>query len=125
MTLSILRQARRAPGVLALAFSSLIVTAPAVAQDAYTQHQLGVLEAQQQMDRYRSVSQQNELNALSYQVETERALHDLRRQRETPIIVPTTPWSSPVGELQQVRIPDERLAASRARVRAILARDGR
>ena len=101
------------------------VAGPVAAQDAYTQHQLGVLEAQQQMDHYRSVTQQNELNALSYQVETERVLQDLRRQREAPIIVPAPPWSSPVGEPEEVRIPDERLAASRARVRAILARDGR
>ncbi len=101
------------------------VAGPVVAQDAYTQHQLGVLEAQQQMDRYRGVTQQNELNALSYQIQTERALQDLRRQREAPVIVPATPWSSPVSDPEEVRIPDDRLAASRARVRAILARDGR
>jgi hypothetical protein len=125
MTLSILRQPSRAPAVLALALSSLVLAAPAAAQDAYTQHQLGVLEAQQQMDRYRGVAQQNELNALSYQVEAERALQDLRRQRAAPTIVPAQPWASPVGAPEEVRIPDERLAASRARVRAILAGDRR
>lgn len=115
---------RRAPLAL-LALSSLAIAAPAIAQDAYTQHQLGVLEAQQQMNRYRGVAQQNELNVLSSQVQTERALQDLRQQREAPDLAPATPWSSPVGRAEDVRIPDERLADSNARVRAILARDGR
>lgn len=110
------------------ALAGLIISAfsgPALAQDAYTQHQLGVLEAQQQMDRFRGVAQQNELNALTAQVQTERALQDLRGAREATALARTAAWSSPMGEADEVQIPEDRLAESNARIRAILARDGR
>lgn len=113
------------PRVALAGLAFVVLATPTLAQDAYTQHQLGVLESQQQMDRYRGVAQQNELNALSSQMQTERALQDLRRQREASDLALATPWSSPIGGPEDVRIPDARLADSNARVRAILARDGR
>ncbi|MDP3491145.1 MAG: hypothetical protein Q8R71_13505 [Phenylobacterium sp.] len=111
--------------LIGLTLSGLVITTPVVAQDAYTQHQLGVLEAQQQMDRYRGVVQQNELNALSAEVQTERALQDMRRQRQAPVLAPTTLWAAPAAGPDEVRIPDDRLADSNARIRAILERDKR
>lgn len=120
--------ASSAAALAASALAALVLSAvarPALAQDAYTQHQLGVLEAQQQMDRFRGVAQQNELNALASQVETERALQDLRRARQAPPLPAAVPWSSSSFEADEVQIPDDRLADSNARISAILARDGR
>jgi len=107
-----------------LAGLALVTAAPAAAQDAYYDHQLGVLQAQQQMDRQRAIALENELNALSGQIQTEQALSALRAQRQPPVIPPILP--RPVGEVAEQpaldlpTIPAARLAASNARVRAIL-----
>ncbi|MDO8901535.1 MAG: hypothetical protein Q7V15_09290 [Phenylobacterium sp.] len=117
-----------------LPFTILVLTlaaaAPAAAQDAYLQHQIGVLEAELQLERQRSVALNNELNALSAQAQTERASQDLRRQQAPPIWMtgPEVPWLGAApgldtsGAPERVQIPDGRLADSRARVAAILER---
>ena len=128
---SVLSQPRLAPTLAAVALTSLVAVAPAAAQDPYAQHQLGVLEAQQQMDRFRAIAQQNELNALADEVQTERALDSLRLQRGGLITGPAAPhWSTPTpgagpGEVADITIPSDRLADSNAKIKAILARNGR
>jgi hypothetical protein len=103
---------------------ALMAAAPAAAQNAYYDHQLGVLQAQQQMDRQRAIALENELNALSAQVQTEQALRALRMQRQIPAIPSILP--RPGGEVAEQpaldlpTTPDARLAASNARVKAIL-----
>ncbi|MDO8412011.1 MAG: hypothetical protein Q7S93_18315 [Phenylobacterium sp.] len=108
-------------GFLGLA---LMVAAPAAAQNAYYDHQLGVLQAQQQMERQRSVALENEFNALSAQVQTEQALGALRAQRQPPAVPSIQP--RPAGDVAEQpaldlpTTPDARLDASNARVKAIL-----
>lgn len=108
----------------ALAGMAVMSATPAAGQTAYYDHQLGVLQAQQQMERQRSVALENEFNALSAQVQTEQALRALRAQAQPPAIPSILP--RPVGEVAEQpaldlpTIPDARLAASNARVRAIL-----
>jgi hypothetical protein len=103
---------------------ALMTAAPAAAQNAYYDHQLGVLQAQQQMDRQRAIALENEFNALSAQVQTEQALSTLRAQSRTPTIPSILP--RPAGDVAEQpaldlpTTPDARLAASNARVKAIL-----
>lgn len=131
MMASVLSQPRLAPILAAVALTSLAAVAPAAAQDPYAPHQLGVLEAQQQMDRFRAIAQQNELNALAGEVQTERALDSLRLQRGSLLTGPAAPlWSTPTpgagpGEVAGITIPSDRLADSNAKIKAILARNGR
>ncbi len=114
------------PAVFAAAFAGMAAmsAAPAAAQDAYHDHQLGVLQAQQQMERQRAIALENEVNALSAQVQTEQALRTLRAQGQSPAIPSILP--RPAGEVAEQpaldlpTTPDARLDASNARVKAIL-----
>lgn len=116
------------PAVFAAAFAlaglAVVSAAPAAGQNAYYDHQLGVLQAQQQMERQRAVALENEVNALSAQVQTEQALRALRAQGRPPAIPSILP--RPAGEVAEQpaldlpTTPDARLDASNARVKAIL-----
>jgi hypothetical protein len=100
------------PVILALAAAT-----PAAAQVALTLQRDNELWAEQQMARQREVSMYNELNALDARVRTNEALADLDRQaRRRELALPKDPKAFDPGRM--VSIPDDRLAASNARVRA-------
>ncbi|MDP1617366.1 hypothetical protein [Phenylobacterium sp.] len=115
---------RMATFASAFALAGMASAAPAGAQNAYHDHQLGVLQAQQQMDRQRAGALENEFNALSAQVQTDQALDSLRAQRQAPAVPAILP--RPAEEvakqpaLDLPTTPDARLEASNARVKAIL-----
>lgn len=110
---------------------SLPVAGTAAAQtDAYTDHQIGVLQAQQAMDRQRAVALENELNARTAEVEADRRARQAQMQRQTPYLPTTEAYTA--GEDTQARgesglpmIPPERLAASNRRVLEIVGERGR
>lgn len=108
-----------------LFLSALAVAIPAVAfaQTPYTdQLRLGELQAQQDLARQRAIAQDNELTALTARIQTETVIRDLAAQRVLPKLptLPDDPNRPPVviDTSQLPSIPDDRLAASNAAVRA-------
>lgn len=105
-----------------LAFAVLAASAnPAPAQvDTLRSLRDAEIFSQQQTDRQRSLELENRLSTLDAQIQTDRALRDIQAQqaRHAP------PRSLPLYDARPssrssayVSIPDDRLAASNARVR--------
>jgi hypothetical protein len=103
--------------------------APALAQRIDPQTQLNILDSQvrasQAMTNRQAVIQQNQLSVLDSQLRTEQSLGDIRSQSYTPTIPPPPAGAAPpmIDTSQLATIPDDKLAASNARVRA--AAEGR
>lgn len=82
---------------------------------------------QQELDRQHAISQDNRMMALEAQLRTEQAIRQLEAQRSRPALPqPAAPDATPSATAQPkspyASIPDDRLAASNARVRAIAGR---
>lgn len=108
---------------LLLAVLAAGLPAAALAQTPATdQLRLGELQAQQELARQRAVAQDGEITALTARLQTETAIRDLAAQRALPPL-PTLPDAekrplSNTPPAQFPSIPDDRLAASAAAVRA-------
>jgi len=105
------------PAVLALA------AVPAAAQDLYSLERSNELRAEQMMANQRAVALENQFNALEARIRTEEGLRTLRDQAEQPRQrIPSQPSTATIptatGSSVFATIPDDRLAASNARVRA-------
>jgi hypothetical protein len=104
------------PVILVLAAAAASVP-PAAAQVALTLQRDNELWAAQQSARQREIAARNELGVLDARVRTDEALRDLDQQRRAaPITTPKNPKAFDPGVF--VSMPDSRLAASNARVRA-------
>jgi hypothetical protein len=78
------------------------------------------LRAQLDMANRQAVIQQNQLSALDSQIRSQQAFDNVRAQSYTPIVPPAV-VGAVIDPGQLVSIPDDRLAASNARVRAVAA----
>ena len=77
------------------------------------------LQAQQQMQRQRSIALENQLNALDARVQSEQRLRDVQAARPPAFQSPADPSTPrPLTAGGYASIPDAALAASNARVRA-------
>ncbi len=105
----------------------LIAARPAMAQDAAGLAALQMremeLSSQQDLSRARAVALENQLSTLEAQVQTDQRLHDLEsnglRMRLPAPVAPVRPMNP--AELKHggyPSIPDDVLAASRARIAA-------
>ena len=109
----------------ALALAVLLVAGAARAQDGTLFQRDFELEMQLTQARQREVVLSNQLMALETRLQAEQAIralqaeHDAAAIRHAPADAPPTARSAP---MRPVDIPDARLAASNARVRAALAR---
>lgn len=92
--------------------------APAAAQLPLTLQRDNELWAEQQMARQREIAIQNQLSTLEARVRTDEALRDLDRNA---LRTPRQPDLRAVDPGKLAGIPDDRLAASNARVRAAAA----
>lgn len=104
----------RAAGVL---LASLVMAGPAAGQVPLALQLDNERWAEQQLARQREIAIYNELSAMDARIRTDQALRDLERQRRpepTPAL--REPRRLDTGGL--ATIPDDRLAASNARVRA-------
>jgi hypothetical protein len=105
-----------------LAFLALCFAGPAAAQtDPLANIRQQELLAQQQMIQQRSIAVENQLNALDARLRAEQSLADLRAQAAPPLPIPSDPALTPTPPAPAggyASIPDDRLAASNARVRA-------
>jgi hypothetical protein len=109
-----------------LAVPALVLTlaSPAAAQDlsaadrAFDMGRQAELAMQQQMLRQREIALSNELATLEARVRTEQALRDLEVLRVPPALPPVSPKAPPAAldSSRLASIPDDRLAASNARV---------
>lgn len=101
---------------------ALAAAAPAAAQTPYTdQLRLNELQAQADLERQRAVAQANELTALDARLRAEQAIRDIQIQRALPPLLPRADPDAPPPVIDTSRlasIPDDRLAASNAAVRA-------
>ncbi len=100
-----------------LLIAMLLAAAPAAAQDAVGRE--AELRMQLELFRMRDIEQSNRLLALEAQVRTEQAIRQVEAQRISPVLPEPDPRGPPsrVGAGGFVSIPDDRLAASNARVR--------
>jgi hypothetical protein len=101
----------------------LAVAGPAAGQDGVTfsLHRQAETEAQAEMARQREVALYNQMQVLESQAQTQGALRDIDALRYRPpslpvIVDPKAPRVIDARALAS--IPDDRLAASNARVRA-------
>lgn len=116
----------RTAAFAAASMLALPLAGTALAQtDEYRDHQMGVMQAQQEMDRQRATARENELNAWAATVEADRRAREAKVQRETPYLPTTEAYTA--DEDTQARgpyglpvIPPERLAASNRRVLEIV-----
>ncbi len=104
------------------AAAALLVATPAAAQDWAAQARAADLQAQQDMDRQRLNTLQNDVFAAQTRLQTEQTIRSLELQRGALQIAPgSNPRTEPptpgpmFGE-----IPDDRLADSNAKVRAAI-----
>lgn len=110
---------------LLIAVLALAVAAPAAGQVLYDPAQVAreaELRAQQDMLRNRTIDLQNQLTTLEMRLQAERSLRDLEAQARRPApyapVERRTPGES-AGDLGGfTSIPDDRLSASNARIRA-------
>jgi hypothetical protein len=111
---------------LAIIVLGLVAATGAAAQDLRPTPLQNELDQQQQLERQRAIAQQNELTALELQLRTEQNLANLERQAHPPPLSAIRERTTGGGEAQAppidagqlAAIPDDRLAASDARVRA-------
>lgn len=130
-----MRSVRLLPGRLAVAFGLAVVSlAPAtsaLAQSLQPQSQRSPLQqsmdanlrdmqlrAQQDMVARQSVLQQNQLTVLEAQIRTQQAIEDVQAQTRAPQLAPSGAGLPNLDTSKLASIPDDRLAASNARVRA-------
>lgn len=112
--------------VLPILILALAAAGPAAAQvvhDPTLQAREAELFMQQQALQQQAVAQANQLSALEAQLQTERNLAALRAQGARPVIPQPyvgayAPTTSTLDAAKVVSIPDDRLAASDAAVRA-------
>lgn len=77
------------------------------------------LRAQLDMASRQAVIQQNQLSALDSQIRGQQALSSIQAQSYAPIVPPAA-VGAVIDPSQLASIPDDRLAASNARVRAVV-----
>lgn len=109
---------------IAIAILMLAAATPAAAQDAMLLHYMGQAQVEQEAARQRDVALRNELMVLDARIRTDQALRDIEAQR-TPLSLPRdgqTPSAAPSTQAGYAAIPDDKLAASNARVRAAAQR---
>lgn len=107
---------------LVLAFAVLAASAnPVPAQvDPLRSLRDAEIFSQQQSDRQRSIELENRLNALDARLQTERGLREIERQQARhlpPRSIPDDGVRPSPTAGSYASIPDDRLAASNARVR--------
>jgi hypothetical protein len=106
--------------VLGLALALLMAAPPDAALNLQLRAELA---HQQEMERQRVTAQTNELMALEARLKTEQSLATLRLQSVRPVL--PEPYLTGEGAAilpsSYPQIPDDRLAASNARVRAAAA----
>lgn len=103
-----------------------LVAGPVAAQDLYAVERAAELRAEQQMANQRAVALENQLSALEARIRTEEGLRTLREQAARPYLPgsdqPYGAHPPAVGDTGALAtIPDDRLAASNARVREAAA----
>jgi len=116
-----MRAARRLALICFTALSLAPVAAPAIAQSLQAtmdaQLRASELQAQQDMAARQAVLQQNQLTVLEAQIRAEQAIADVQAQgRSRPS--PPLQGGARLDAGQFASIPDDRLAASNARVKA-------
>jgi hypothetical protein len=84
------------------------------------QSRLGVLHAQQDAMARQAVVLQNQLTSLDIQLRGLQAIEGLREQGVTPTLPPPAGPDARIDPSQLASIPDDRLAASNARVQAVV-----
>jgi len=118
--------------VIAAIWLAGALAAPAVGQTIrqpqtiQQQMQLNVFDAQlrarEAMANRQAVFQQNQLSSLGAQLSTEQSLADVRAQSYAPPLPTPPPGAAPYIDTSQLAsMPDDRLAASNARVREAAA----
>jgi hypothetical protein len=113
---------RRIPAVLVLPAALALAAGPAAAQDLYALERSNELRAEQMMANQRAVALENQFNALDARIRTEQALRALHDQAAQPRLrIPSEPSTARTPSVNAAApfaaIPDDRLAASNARVR--------
>lgn len=108
--------------LLCLVFCALV--SPARAQGLFDTPAQSEAWAQRELDRQRGIALENELRAQIGRAAVEQSLSDLRRQLDRPPLGDFGGRPAPYDPTY-VDIPDDRLAASNARVRAAAGLDGR
>jgi len=86
-------------------------------QQGITDAREAQLRAQLDMANRQAVIQQNQLSALESQIRSQQAIDSVQAQSFTPIVPPAV-VGAVIDPGEFVSIPDDRLAASSARVRA-------
>lgn len=89
-------------------------------QQGMAQAREAQLRAQLDMANRQAVIQQNQLSALDSQIRSQQAFDDLRAQSYTPTVPPAV-IGAVIDPGQLASIPDDKLAASNARVKAAAA----
>ena len=122
---------RRTSFLLGLGLGVTLASAAAaqvtpILPDIATQMRLDALSAQLQIQQQRNVATENEFQALDARVRTDQALRDLQAESEQPRLrVPPDPVYGAANPnydpARLASIPDDRLKASNARVRAAAA----
>ena len=108
-----------------IVLAALSLAAPAAAQDAWalTVQRDAELQAQADLARQREVELNNRLSTLESRVQTDQALRDIEALRQRPAIRAYDP-KAPLPKVPAggyASIPDAKLAASNAAVRAAAA----
>jgi hypothetical protein len=121
---------RQAPHLYAMRISVLALLIAAAAVPASAQDRAGVqrdaeLWMQQELARQHAISLDNRLMSLEARMRTDQTLRQIEAQRVRPAIpqpaMPAAPAAAPPAT-SYASIPDDRLAASNARVLAIAGR---
>jgi len=114
-----MRAARRLALICFTAVSLAAMAAPALAQSLQAtmdaQLRASELQAQQDMAARQAVIQQNQLTVLEAQIRAEQAIADVQAQTRSR---PSLEGGARLDAGQFASIPDDRLAASNARVKA-------
>lgn len=110
---------------LLIAAFTLAAAGPAAAQGLYDPALMAreaELRAEQQMMRNRAIDLQNQVTTMEMRLQTERSLRDLEVQARRPTPIAPEERRGSAGAAADLggyaSIPDDRLSASNARVRA-------
>lgn len=109
--------------ILVLALAAASPVAAQIVRDPGQQARDAEIFMQQQAAQQQAVAQANQLNALESQLRTEQNLAAIRAQGARPVLPEPyvgayAPATSTVDTSKLVSIPDDRLAASNAAVKA-------
>lgn len=112
-------------GLLLTASIAAAAGAPA-AQTIQQQTALNIQESQlrarEAMANRQAIGLQNQMQAVDAQLRTQQSLADVRAQSYSPALPPPPPGATPYIDTSQLAsIPDDKLAASNARVREAAA----